>query len=64
MGYALLILLSIFLGLGWLNQYVCSAAIISWIVEKEIPLLGEEIKEHLTCVWLRVLRINRSRNDF
>lgn len=56
-GYIVLALIAVTCALGWLNQYVCSTAIILWMQEKEIPLPGEELKKFLVYTWQKVLKI-------
>ena len=58
MIYALLAAVSVISALGWLNQYVMTAALISWIHRKEIPFSADQLKEDLSYVWRKVLGIN------
>lgn len=49
---------------NWLNGYVCCAALLLYIQEKDgTPPSDEEMKACLTEAWLRTLRIKRDRNE-
>ena len=43
---------------GWLNRYVCCAALISYMQEKEYAMPSDsEMTSHLAYVWKKVLHI-------
>ena len=45
--------------IGWLNRYVCCAALLSYILEKDNELpTRSELQPHLIYVWKKVLHIN------
>lgn len=54
----ILFLSTVVCAVGWLNQYVCTAAIMMYLADKkEIPP-DNEIKEYLVFVWRKILRVN------
>lgn len=63
MMIAILVVLLLVCALGWLNQYVSTAALIMCILEKGYtPPSEAEMKACAAEVWKRVLKI-KSKND-
>ncbi len=65
MGYAVLCIIVGICAFGWLNRYVCCAALLLYIHAKnDTPPSGEEMKACLTEAWLRTLRIKKDQTEF
>lgn len=52
-----LIALLVVCALGWLNQWVCNAALIMCLMDRGGMPPEEEIKKNLDFAWKRVLKI-------
>lgn len=59
MGYAILILIAGICAFGWLNRYVCCAALLLYMQTKGALPSDEEMKACPTEAWLRTLRIKK-----
>jgi len=60
MGYVVLSMIAGICAFGWLNRYVCCAALLLYMQKRnDTPPSGKEMEACLTEAWLRTLRIKK-----